>query len=431
MKRFIGEIQKRLMIFGLSNNYIYSIFGVLVSIFSMYINIIPDNILGDGNKVELLVISFSTFMIAYKFYVETQELDERNNEFFEVDVCNYKADVRKKVILPYIYRESGYSIQEFNNERFVMSDEVNNLIHSDKFSLNLDYSGKFLLSKEIKLIAPFALNKAFKSRSTIYNSQLIRLADEIYLNRDNKIRVQKTDYFQGLCTNEMVYNKLKSILNIYDPFVFKGEDLLLDENGELIQLCESLCSNYLGGSTVAVTNDNYIIINSQSSRSAANSGRLAPSGSGSTDFRDLKKLVKNKKKSEQTFQELVKITMERELREECGLLHKNVKMKSKVIGFARLLERGGKPDFFGITYIDIKHHKIKESLKEYFEIGNYRIMPIHFNSYKEIPDILFDIIHQDNNKISIQIYIIAVILKYFYDNGDDLFMDLETSSYEG
>lgn len=424
MKRFIGEIQKRLMIFGLSNNYIYSIFGVLVSLFSMYINIIPDNILGDGNKVELLVIVFSTFMIAYKFYVETQELDERNNEFFELDGCSYKADVLKKVILPYIYRDNGYSIQEFNKEKFIMSDEVNNLIYSDKFSLKLDYSGKFLLSKEVRLIAPFALNRAFKSKRTIYNSQLIRLADEIYLEHDNKIRIQKTDYFQGLCTNEMVYSKLKSVLNIYDPFVFKGEDLMLDENGELIQLCESLCSNYLGGSTLAVTSDNYIIINSQSNRSAANSGRLAPSGSGSTDFRDLKKLIKSK--SEQTFQELVKITMERELREECGLLHKNVKMKSKVIGFARLLERGGKPDFFGITYIDIKHDKIKESLKEYFEIGNYRIMAIPFNSYSEIPSILFELINQDKNKISIQIYIIAEILKYFYDNGKDLYLELET-----
>jgi hypothetical protein len=425
MKRFIGEIQKRLMIFGLSNNYIYSIFGVLVSIFSMYINIIPDNISGDGNKIELLIIVFSTFMIAYKFYVETQELDERNNEFFEIDVCNYKADIRKKVILPYIYRENEYSIHEFNNERFVMSDEVNNFIYSDKFSLNLEYSGKFILSKEIKLIAPFALNKAFKSRSTIYNSQLLRLADEIYLNRDKKIRIQQTDYFQGLCTNEMVYSKLKSILNIYDPFVFKGEDLLLDENGELIQLCDSLCSNYLGGSTLAVTNDNYVIINSQSSRSAANGGRLAPSGSGSSDFRDLKKLIRKKKKSEQTFQELVKITLERELREECGLLHKNVKMKSIVIGFARLLERGGKPDFFGITYIDIKHDKIKESLKEYFEIGNYRIVPIRFNSYTEIPDLLFELIYKDKNEISIQLYIISIIVKYFYDNGNDLFSDLK------
>lgn len=391
----------------------------------MYINIIPENLKGNANTIEILVIVFSIFSIAYKFYVETQELDERNNEFFEVHVYNYKANVRDKIILPYVYRANGYSIQEFNNERFVMSNEVNNLIYSNKFSLNLDYSGKFILSKEVKSIAPFALNKAFKAKSALYNSQLIRLADEIYLNHDNKIRVQKTDYFQGVCTNEMVYTKLKSVINIYDSFVFKGEDLLLDENGELIQLCESLCSNYLGGSTLAVTNDNFIIINSQSIKSGANSGRLAPSGSGSTDFRDLKKLIRKKKKSEQTFQELVKITMERELREECGLLFKNVKMKSKVIGFARLLERGGKPDFFGITYINIKHDKIKKSLKEYLEIGDYEILPIHFNSYREIPDILFDLMKQDKNKISIQIHIIAVILKYFYDNGYDLFSDLE------
>lgn len=64
MKRFIGEIQKRLMIFGLSNNYIYSILGVVVGIFSMYINIIPENMQDNANTIEILVIAFSIFAIA-------------------------------------------------------------------------------------------------------------------------------------------------------------------------------------------------------------------------------------------------------------------------------------------------------------------------------------------------------------------------------
>lgn len=99
-------------------------------------------------------------------------------------------------------------------------------------------------------------------------------------------------------------------------------------------------------------------------------------------------------------------------------------MKSKVIGFARLLERGGKPDFFRITYIDAKHDDIKESIKARIEIACYEIKFIHFDNFAEISDKLFKLIGENNNKISIQIYILAEILKCFYDSDIDIFKEI-------
>lgn len=60
-----------------------------------------------------------------------------------------------------------------------------------------------------------------------------------------------------------------------------------------------------------------------------------------------------------TFQQLITDTINRELSEENGFYSESIapiadKVKTKVIGLARLLDRGGKPDFFGITYIDVK-----------------------------------------------------------------------------
>lgn len=65
-----------------------------------------------------------------------------------------------------------------------------------------------------------------------------------------------------------------------------------------------------------------------------------------------------------------------------------------------------------------------KSIKELVEIGGYEQEAIAFKEYKEIPDKLYELINRDRNNVSIQIYILAEILKYFYDNGIDLYDEL-------
>lgn len=414
IKRLQGEIQKRLMIFGFGREYVYSIFGILVGIVSLFYK---SNSLSKENSIGLIVTIFSGLSISYKFLMETVELKERNNEFLELEGEDYK----EKICLSDRYKNSGYNIFDFwvkgNNERFVMSHKVNEMLYKGDSILKLREAGAFVLAKEIKQIAPFALNKAFMTNRVLYNSSLVRLTDDIFLDEKiESIRIQKTSYFHGLCTNEMVYKKLKSFLKLENGF-FEGKKLLVDDNYVLHDLSVSSCSNYLGVSTLAITSDKKIILLKQSARAGVNEGRWAPSGSGSVDYEDFKKLKKSKGEKNICLRELLANAMERELREECGFKNKDIKMKTKIIGFARLIERGGKPDFFGVTYIDAKDISSLswETQDKHF---------IEFNNYHDLVENLGKFIsdEQDKGEISIQVYIIANILKYFYENNIDIIL---------
>ena len=93
----------------------------------------------------------------------------------------------------------------------------------------------------------------------------------------------------------------------------------------------------------------------------ANANRLAPSGSGSVEYSDYKKLVAGT--DAPTLQELVIRAAERELREECALPAGTV-IHTQVIGYTRLLERGGKPDFFCVSQIDITEDEVMRNFED-------------------------------------------------------------------
>lgn len=90
----------------------------------------------------------------------------------------------------------------------------------------------------------------------------------------------------------------------------------------------------------------------QTDANIASEGLLAPSGSGSLDPRDLGP-------REEILQDIMRRGMERELCEETGI-HQNEIHKTTVIGFARWLDRGAKPEFFGITKLSIAAKDIEK-----------------------------------------------------------------------
>jgi hypothetical protein len=76
---------------------------------------------------------------------------------------------------------------------------------------------------------------------------------------------------------------------------------------------------------------------------------LAPSGSGSLEPRDLRTPDGGPRRSLHT---AVRAGMERELCEESGLRPQDVRT-TKLTGFARWMERGAKPEFFGVTELAV------------------------------------------------------------------------------
>jgi 8-oxo-dGTP pyrophosphatase MutT (NUDIX family) len=77
------------------------------------------------------------------------------------------------------------------------------------------------------------------------------------------------------------------------------------------------------------------------------------------DPRDLGPASTARPRREETLQDIVRRGMERELQEETGIRQDEV-LRTKVIGFARWLERGAKPEFFGVTELSATTDDLKQ-----------------------------------------------------------------------
>jgi hypothetical protein len=202
-------------------------------------------------------------------------------------------------------------------------------------------------------LLPFALYRA-SPRGLVFDADKLRLATDLVLingQLPKSVEVQKTRYFSGLATNDVSFLEINSrpVSDLFSPLklVYDGFSLFLNQVGALrtlAPLAGSRCSNHLGVSTMAITRDGVVLITGQSSRNIQSRRLLAPSGSGSVDWRDLGR--------RDDLLAVIRHAAERELTEECGFKAGRYPMKTAVVGFARLIHRGGKPEFFCLTVID-------------------------------------------------------------------------------
>jgi hypothetical protein len=162
--------------------------------------------------------------------------------------------------------------------------------------------------------------------------------------RVTPIRLHTTRFFDSQCSND------RCALRITHRD--SGEDcdprpsLLATPGGHLRTLAESALANAIGVSTLAVTADGALVLVRQSRLNVASPMLLAPSGSGSLDPRDLGH------RRTATLQDILRRGMHRELREETAIRPDEIK-GTTVTGFARWLDRGAKPEFFGLTQLSV------------------------------------------------------------------------------
>lgn len=95
----------------------------------------------------------------------------------------------------------------------------------------------------------------------------------------------------------------------------------------------------------------------------ANKGRYAPSGSGSVGYRDYVQM-----KDAPFLQNVVVYAAERELREECAI-SREIRLDTVVIWYARLLERGGKPDFIRLTFVAATVDQVKDGFDKHMRLS--------------------------------------------------------------
>ena len=178
------------------------------------------------------------------------------------------------------------------------------------------------------------------------------------------ISVVKTDYYTSYLTNEAyrdpVVDELHSgsmqIDEEWVPFDSDGDNWILKD-------LEDWNSMHVGVNTLGITKDNILClwtqINGQHSQ-----GLIAPTGSGSMDWKDLKLLIRKNgwRRGRGDFLEVIKYAAERELKEESfdkdgleKLKQQKADMHTKIIGFYRWGKRGGLPGFICITSMPVNY----------------------------------------------------------------------------
>lgn len=176
-----------------------------------------------------------------------------------------------------------------------------------------------------------------------FNGACVRLDSDLSVESaagGTDVMCRPASFFDGLCSNELTGWEVHRDGVLWN---FSSEHLL-DSSGRLLALSQSQLANMIGVSTVAITTDSHLLLTLQSRGSSASAQLWAPSGSGSLEPQDLR--------GQTWLQRAVTAGMERELHEECGLLPSDV-VSTRVIGYGRWLDRGGKPEFYGVSTLSV------------------------------------------------------------------------------
>lgn len=199
-------------------------------------------------------------------------------------------------------------------------------------------SGNYRLPEELADIAPFVLRRT-TGGSAPFNGPCMRMAGDCRLDGSRVIPLERAGFFDHLCSNELM--KWRLCRNNEDWDVRRR--FLHDGEGRLVPLASSPLANIIGVSTLAISEDQQVLVLDQSNANHASGGLTAPSGSGSLEPQDWDP-------ADTSLAGVMMRGANRELIEETGI-PADLILSSHLVGFGRWLERGGKPEFFGVTLL--------------------------------------------------------------------------------
>lgn len=352
-----GKIQAFLKTFQSNGALFICLLFFCVGTISLILNIIRTN----NICLSVTIVSISVLSALVTLVFKCCEYRKEEKNLYHVDHLEYKIQTLNKISKQYVTPQNGYCLHfiDKTSEAYLHSESVDKTLRNPSTSITLiNNKDKYILPIELTPLVPFALKNKLNSNHIFYNGTKVRLMTELTQNT-SEVVIQKTDYFSTFCTNDLVYLKIRSRRSLNKRFY--GHLLLFNERDELSSLDESILSNNIGVSTLAITSDNYLIVGLQGERNTIGANHYVPTASGSSDYHD--------SKGQKTLHGLLTFAMEREFREEYNL-PSSAKIDTKIVGYLRLLKRGGKPDFFGISTINMNKEDIIRCFRKGREFKN-------------------------------------------------------------
>ena len=242
-----------------------------------------------------------------------------------------------------------YNLVLFNDQYYLHSFNVNNIFTENDIPISI--SGIFDLNQDLRKAAPFVLKQFQTPSNRKMFTKHLGLFSDLTMGRlmaGERVYLKETDYFSGLCSNEIA---LKEIWDKNQENKFLDGMTLISDRYLLKNLNDSLCANIIGINTVFITKDNEFFITRQNKHYANNYNQLIPSISSSLELSDYK--------NQRTLKELLIDALDIRIKR-----YYNLKEKECFhipLGYTRLLNRGGKPEFFFVTIVDKKYEEITSS----------------------------------------------------------------------
>ena len=281
-------------------------------------------------------------------YFESRRL--KNDVLIETDASVDR--VLGAVVLP-----EGFEHWQFAGGIAVVSVEVNRMLGECALPIRAK-PHPYVLPR---ILRPYLL-KVINERKPSFNEAKVRLATDLTpqsFGGEELLVIQKTDYFKGRLTNESIHRRFmeRTASGELVP-AYRMLGLLVDCDG-LVPLSRSSLSNHIGVTSLLITADNHLVLQLQGSANLIDPRYLALGGSGSVDWDDYLREFElaGENNGDPTLGGLIIHAVEREIREETCAPQNG--MKTILVGYARYLHRGGKPEFFGITVTSSKFCELR------------------------------------------------------------------------
>ena len=229
---------------------------------------------------------------------------------------------------------------------------IDQALQADPMPVKLDPT-PYRLPANLRDLAPVAIRTIRNGTRLIWDGPVLGLRDDPLpevSGESRPLRLIRTSFFKQVCSAELCQYEINDHTTHHKIDVRSQE--LIDPSNRLVTLAASRLANVIGISTLAFTDDNYLLAVHQSPRNLASGKRYAPSGSGSLEPRDLD-ASHSGQDSTPSLVDVLKHGMERELHEETGIDAQDIR-ETQVVGFGRWLERGAKPEFFAMTRLRIR-----------------------------------------------------------------------------
>jgi hypothetical protein len=225
------------------------------------------------------------------------------------------------------------------------------------------------------------------------------------------IKIFKGDYFSSFLTNE-----LSTVIINHEgsgrPYIFhdgtKFYPQITVENSERIkEFNEYISGNHIGASTVAISSDKYLCLWVQNRKAQQSVGLLAPTGSGSLDWNDVKKF--------RSLKQAVVTGMNREFHEESN--RRGMKLscsqieETLLIGYFRRLVRGGKPEFVAISRLAVPHTELEpneEEVEDRSLLGEMNHYPV--KTFADLRKTIQDLLQEDSSRQRLSVPLWANLL---------------------